>query len=65
MDFGRMPGNEEKMMKLLFQEKRKETCFSLLRKGGMETRAGRGKKGFGGQADGTRLGKGSQKEFKK
>lgn len=36
MDFVRRPDNEEKPMKLLFKEKKKGTCFLLLRRMGRD-----------------------------
>lgn len=53
MDFGRMPGNEEKMMKLLFQEERKGIRFSLpsRERKGRIWRAGRWQKARGGQPE--------------
>lgn len=50
MDFIRRPGNGEKLMKLLFKEKKKGTCFSLLRRMGRDESGGAGgEEGCGGR----------------
>lgn len=59
MDFGRTPGNEDKVTKLLFKEKKKGGCLLLLRS--VRREESRGGQRRVGQADGTWLAEGSQR----